>query len=305
MSMSRWLIIATLFATIIFAPAIVMWANMPTLPEILPPITPNAPIGIALAKGRQARVAQDYPRAIEVYTEFLDSQTKPNWYTSVALRERAETYEALRQYDRAEADFTAALKASSISTSLYADRGAFYARRKRYDDALADFSKGAKLDPRSGKFAYQEARMLEERGNYQRAINRLDDAIRIEPKVRDYYIERGSAHNYAAMYAEARTDYDKALELTNPNLIASEAVRANFGRGYALLRLGLFQLAIDDFDRVINAMPTAANALAWRGEAYKGLGDIEHAIEDFKAALVHDQNQSNAQRGLRELQPSR
>jgi tetratricopeptide (TPR) repeat protein len=288
-----------------FAPVAVLWATIPRLPEILPPITPDSAIGIALREGREAKAAHDYPRAIDRYTAFLDTQSKPNWYSSVVLRERASTYETLKQYDHAEADLTAAIKASPISHSIYAERGAFYGRRHRDAEALADFMTGAKLDPRSGQYAYTEALLLDERGGRARAIERLDEAIRIEPNVRKYYAERGSAHNYLGMHAEARADYDKALQTPDKYASPRELTRANLGRGYAALQLGLFQQAVDDFDVVLKVVPKASNALAWRGAAHQGLGDVEHAIADYKAALALDPKQSRALDGLKALGPAR
>jgi tetratricopeptide (TPR) repeat protein len=304
MSSRVWLIVAAVFLLATFAPVAVMWATMPTLPELLPPITPDSPIGVVLREGREAKAAHDDKLAIERYTTFLDSQSKPNWYSSVVLRERAAVYEKLEQYDRAEADLTAAIKASPISHSIYAERGAFYGRRHRDNDALADFRTGARLDPRSGRYAYTEALLREERSDYEGAIEQLNDAIRIEPNVRKYYAERGSAHNYAAKYADARADYDKALQMADKNASPRDLALANLGRGYASLHLGVFQQAVDDFDVVLKVVSKASNALAWRGKAHQGLGDIEQARADYKAALAIDPKQSSAIEGLKALEPA-
>ena len=117
--------------------------------------------------------------------------------------------------------------------------GAFYGRRHRDAEAFADFRTGAQLDPRSGQYAYAEALLLGERGEHVRAMERLDEAIRIEPNVRKYYSSCGSAQIFAGMYAEARADYDKALQTPDKHAPPREIVLANLGRGYAALLLRL------------------------------------------------------------------
>lgn len=304
MSTRVWLIIAGLALLVVFGPVAVLWATMPPRLELLPPITADSPIGIVLRDGWAAKAKRDYPRAIEIYTAYLDSQSKPNWYTSVVLRERSAMYEALQQYDRAEADLTAAIKASPISTSIYAERGAFYGRRQRDTEALADFQTGARLDPRSGKFAFTEAQLREQRGDHTGAIERLNEAIRIEPNKREYYVARGSAHNYVAKYQEARADYDKALSIEDKHASPRDLAHANLGRGYAALRSGLFQSAVEDFTVVLKTVPSSSNALGWRGEAYQGLGDNERALADYKAALAVNPKHEQALRGMKALAPA-
>lgn len=55
---------------------------------------------------------------------------------------------------------------------------------------------------------------------------------------------------------------------------------------------------------MLKVAPDASNALAWRGQAYQGLGEPERAVADFKAALALDPKQPNTLEGLKALEPS-
>jgi tetratricopeptide (TPR) repeat protein len=306
MSTRAWLIAAVVLAVALGQLAYV-YAKLPPRLEILGPITPESPIGIAYSTGGAAYRAGNYQKAVDIYTDYLAHESNTNRYAMTIFGERARAYEALKQDDLAEADLTAAigLAPKSFAYSAYADRGLFYARRKRDLQAEADFKTGAKLDPKNGVFAYSEGLVLSERTNYAMAIEKFDEAVRLEPKERKYYMERGSALNYLARYGDAQADFTQALAVTNDKYTsARERARANLGRGYAELELGLFQLAIEDFDVVLKAVPRASNALAWQGSAYEGLGDTGRAIAAYRAALAIDPKQARAVEKLKSLQPA-
>jgi tetratricopeptide (TPR) repeat protein len=305
MSRTRWIIVAVIVGLFTLGSGLVLEATLPKrpkLPVIFGPIEENSPLGLLLNEARAAEQAHDYQRAVDLYSSALKIEKSANFIHRDLLRRRAFAYEDLRQYERAEADFTAALKVEPVDPELYARRGYFFMRRNRYDDALADFRKGARLDPRNGTYPYGEARVHETRGDYTRAIERYSDAIRIDPNSATYYAERGSAHNYAKMHEQAYADYDKALRIGYPRPNPRETGLSHLGRGYASLQLGQYRRAIEDFDLVLKEVPRASNALAWRGSAYQMLGENALAIADFKAALAIAPNHKGAAEKLKELE---
>jgi tetratricopeptide (TPR) repeat protein len=306
MSARVWLVTAGVIAAILFGPLAYFYATLPPRLEILGPSTPESPTGVAFIQGSIAQQRHDYQKAVDIYTDYLARESNTNWYARVILEQRAAAYEQLGQIESAEADFTAAIKLAprSFAYSTYAARGLFYARLNRDADALADFKTGARFDPTSGEFAYSEGLMYQGRGNYPLAVQKFDEAIRLEPKKRKYYMERGSAHNHAGKYDEGRADFTQALALSDKHISDRETVRANLGRGYAELQLGLFQPAIDDFDVVLKVVPRASNALAWQGSAYEGIGDQARAIVAYQAALAIDPDHEHAAKKLKALQPA-
>jgi tetratricopeptide (TPR) repeat protein len=85
------------------------------------------------------------------------------------LRQRAFSYEDLKQYDRAEADYNAALQIEPLDPDFYAKRGFYFPRRGRHDDALADFRKGGELVPTDGGFPFGEGEVYEKLGQHEKA----------------------------------------------------------------------------------------------------------------------------------------
>jgi tetratricopeptide (TPR) repeat protein len=307
MSARIWVVVIGLVVAVVFGPFAYVYATMPPRLEIVGPMTPDSPIGVAFREGDIAQRRHEYQKAVDIYTDYLARESNTNWYARVVFRERAASYEKLGQVERAEDDLTSAIKLAprSFAYSAYADRGLFYARLNRDAEALADFKTGAGYDPKSGVFAYSEGSMLADRGKYELAIEKFGEAIRLEPNKRKYYVDRGSALNYIGRYSEARADFTQALAITDKYAPARDVAMANLGRGFSELELGLFQAAIDDFDVVLKAVPRSSNALAWQGSAYEGIGDRDHAVAAYKAALGIDPKNARALEKLKVLEPAK
>jgi tetratricopeptide (TPR) repeat protein len=278
---------------------IASWLNGP--PPSYDVLPSDDPLTALQKRARQAERAHDYQRAVDLYTEGLGDTSHPAKARRNLLRQRAFAYEDLHQYDRAEADYDAALAIEPVDPDYYAKRGFYFIRRARYDEALADFRKGGALDPKDGGYPYGEGQAYEKIGQHEKAVERYTEAIRRNAKVATYYRERGSAYNYLGKFSEAFADYDKALELGYSFPVPRETAMAHLGRGYALLRLEKYQRAIDDFDAVLKVVPRASNALGWRGTAYQDLGKGPEAIADYKATLAIDPKNGDAIDGLKSL----
>jgi len=317
MTRRRWIVLASVVAIVLaitltpfaFDYAVGAWtrheilriAKEPPNYEVLP--TDNALTALT-KRASQAKHDRDYRRAVDLYTQGIedgayDAKTRRN-----LIRQRAFAYEDLHQYDRAEADYNAALAIEPLDPDFYAKRGFYFIRRGRYDEALADFRKGGELVPGDGGFPYGEGQTYEKLGQHDKAVERYTEAIRRNATVTTYYRERGSAYNYLGKFQEALADYDKALELGYPFPFPRETGYSNLGRGYALLHLKQYRRAIDDFDAVLKVVPRSSNALGWRGEAYQWLGNGPQAIADYKAAVAIDPKNPNALSGLKQLEPS-
>jgi len=85
------------------------------------------------------------------------------------LRQRAFSYEDLRQYDRAEVDYNAALQIKPLDPDFYVKRGFYFSRRGHHDDALANFHKGGELVPTDGGFPFGEGEVYEKLGQHEKA----------------------------------------------------------------------------------------------------------------------------------------
>jgi tetratricopeptide (TPR) repeat protein len=253
-------------------------------------------------RARQAERARDYRRAADLYTQGLEDVSYSPDVRRNLLRQRAFAYEDMKLYERAEADYHAALQIEPLDPDFYAKRGFFLSRRGRYDEALTDFRKGGELVPTDGGFPFGEGEVYGTIGQHEKAVERYTEAIRRDAGVTSYYRERGSAYNSIGKFKEAKVDYDKALALGYyPFPAPRETADANLGRGFASWRLGHYQNAIDDFNAVLKIMPRSSKALAWRGTAYQSLGKRSEAVADYKAALAIDPKDESALKNLNSL----
>jgi tetratricopeptide (TPR) repeat protein len=266
--------------------------------EVLPS---DDPLTALHKRARQAERAHDYQRAVDLYTQGLDENSYNAEARRNLLRQRASAYEKLKQYDRAEADYNAALQIEPLDPDFYGKRGFYFSRRGRDDDALTDFRKGGELVPNDGAFPFGEGEVYKKLGQHEKATERYTEAIRRNSGVTTYYRERGGAYNHLGKFKEAKADYDKALALGYRIPAPRETADSNLGRGYASWHLGQYQDAIDDFTAVLKVMPRSSTAYAWRGTAYQSLGKRSEAIADYKAALAINPKNEGALANLKSL----
>lgn len=307
MTRRRWIIailvtvILIVMAPIILRSAMRSWqqrqlANLLNEPppsyEVLPS---DSPLKAIHKQARQAERARDYQRAVDLYTQGLGDASYNADERRDLLRQRAFAYEELKQYDRAESDYNAALQIAPLDPDFYAKRGFYFSRRGRYEEALADFRMGGELVPTDGGFAFGEGEVYGKLDQHEKAVASYTEAIKRNAGVTSYYRERGDAYNALGKVKEAKVDYDKALSIGYyPFPAPRETADTNLGRGYALYHLGRYQDAISDFDEVLKIMPKSSRALAWRGTAYQKLGKGSEAAADYRAALVIDPKDQTA-----------
>jgi tetratricopeptide (TPR) repeat protein len=313
MTRRRWIISIVAIILGIALTAIILWsalhfwrqrqlANLLNGPAPSYEVVPSDdPLTALHKRARQAERARDYQRAVDLYTQGLADGSYGASVRRNLLRQRAFDYENLKQYDRAEADYNAALQIEPLDPDFYAKRGFYFSRRGRYDDALADFRRGGELVPADGGFPFGEGEVHATLGQHEKAVERYTEAIRRNAKIANYYRERGGVYNSLGKFKEAKTDYDKALALGYPIPIPGETAVSNLGRGFASLRLRHYQDAIDDFDAVLKVVPRSSNALAWRGIAYQSLAKHPEAVADYKAALAIDPKNDSVRTNLKSL----
>lgn len=145
-------------------------------------------------------------------------------------------------------------------------------------------------------------------GDHRQSAELYTKALAIEPGPnvisQDLHALRGSEYNYLDMPEKAYADYDAAIRVYYYRM-SDSAIRAYMGRGYAAMNLRKYARAKDDFDVVLKELPgdvpRSSSTLAWRGAAWQGLGDREHAVADYKAALALDPKNEYARKGLKDL----
>jgi tetratricopeptide (TPR) repeat protein len=132
-------------------------------------------------------------------------------------------------------------------------------------------------------FAGGESDTARQRELYAQVLESLDVVLKIGKADAALYRLRGTVHHKLGKAEEARDDYTRVLQ-AEPK--AAE-IWARRGWVYLLL-LDAPKLALPDFDRAVQFDPGSADALLGRGGARVKLGSYREATSDAEEALKRD-----------------
>ncbi len=162
---------------------------------------------------------------------------------------RGNAYVGLRSYERAIADYSEAIRLQPNRPWHHNARGLAYFHADRLAEAIADYNEATRLDPKYAPAIGNRGAAYYKKKDYNRTIEECTEAIRINPKLDRAYWWRSQAYNKLQQKAEAKRDYEKAIELDARNQqlaidveIASSTVAPVANRAEALRMLRTFRL---------------------------------------------------------------
>jgi tetratricopeptide (TPR) repeat protein len=235
----------------------------------------------------------DYKKALEIISQLIEKDPANESY----LMERGHCHHGLGQYTLAEADFGAVIaRGGETEETARLARGHARLLDERHEDALEDFHSVAESDSDTASEAwYVMGVVLQQLDRQEEAINCLLNATETgkgNPK----------AHYLLGCTFNQQGAYDRAVEHFSILLARTpEMADLWFNRGFAQVRLEQFAEALDDFDRMLELEPTAADALYYRGVCYHHLGRADEAIANLESAARA--NYADAQKSLDEWYP--
>src|ERR1700722_4722633 len=132
----------------------------------------------------------------------------------------------------------------------YTNRGSVYDYKKDFDRAIADLTEAIRLDP-DAVVAYQDrAASYRNKGQYDRALDDLNHALRLDPKDARTLMSRGVIYYKLNAAARAIVDFDASLRI-DPKFAPSL-----YGRGVAKLKEGDRDGGQADIDAAKAIQPT-------------------------------------------------
>lgn len=163
-----------------------------------------------------------YDAAIANYNEYLKIRptVAAGWYNrGLAYKQKAEAAMSRMDFEKAEADFTQAIKLDPKDADFWLHRGHVRSRLVPVDfanklpQAIADYTQVIKLRPNASEGYTGRGRMYEESNQSEKALADLNKALQLNP--RDYvaYFTRGKVHGLSKNYAAARSDLEYAIRL--------------------------------------------------------------------------------------------
>ena len=219
-------------------------------------------------------------KALDQINKAIDLEsTEPVYYCyrGLILGTIGEKHKALK-------NFQTAMKISPMSPNVYTFRGTYYRDvEKNYQAAISDYNKAIELDPLYGGAYWARGVTLGfGLGHYHEAISSLNEAIKLRPKNGSAYLSRAVFNEKLQKDNEAIKDYTNAIDYLPDG--GNEIRTAYTCRSTIYLERGMYDNAIKDLAKLINMNPQNGSYYSGRGYAYIKLGNTEKAMQDFSRA---------------------
>jgi len=233
--------------------------------------------------------SEDANRKIAACSEIVRDAGESTKGRAAAFFQRGGAYSSKRDYDRAIADYSEAIRLDPKNALAFIFRAGAYYEKRDYSRTIADCNEAIRASPEGEHQAHiQCGRMYTKMGDYDRAIASIDEYMRLYPKYRDHYnalTARGAA------YAE-KGDYDRAIADVN------RLIRLNpDDDGELISRRGRYFNMKGDYDRAVADVDKAIRLRHWgpdtkdlcvRGQAFLYKGDYDRAIADLNEVIKRD-----------------
>jgi tetratricopeptide (TPR) repeat protein len=244
------------------------------------------------ARGILWKQKGDYDRAIADYTAAL--ALNPGYV--FAYYNRANSHHEKRDFERAIDDYTQAIRINPKLAQAYNNRGTVYGDLNDFDRAIPDYDTAIRLDPKYAAAYNNRGVAWKNKGRYDRAIADYDAAIRLDPTYASAYSNRGVAYRSKGDTDRALAEYEKALRLApgDPEIYNNRGV--SFGDS------GDLQRAIADYSEALRLNPRYLQALTNRAFTHEKNGAMRDALADFHAAVAIDPSRRELEQDIRRLE---
>lgn len=189
-----------------------------------------------------------YERSLGVVPTPPTQQTQ---FTAFDYLNRGTTYNNLRQYDAALADYDQAIELDPSLAQAYSNRGMIYAELQQYDAALADYGHAIDLDPNFAQAYSNRGAIYRDLQQYDAALADFNKAIELNPTDAQAYFKSGMVLGNCGKLRESLTYFEKATQLGHPQ---GAQLAANTREGLAF---EMFQKAnsVEEMKRTVAELP--------------------------------------------------
>ena len=144
---------------------------------------------------------------------------------AAVFNNRGAVYYGKKDYDRAIADFSNAIRLDPNFADAFNNRGLAYYDKNDYDHAIADYSASIRLNPKDASAYRDRGIAYSNKKVYDRAIADFSEAIRLKPNYADAFKSRGNAYQEKGDNDRATADFNaaRATEAGSPGVAANEA----------------------------------------------------------------------------------
>ena len=242
-----------------------------------------------VARGWAYRNKNDLDSAISDFTRAIEID--PN--NASHYHSRGAVYAEKGDLNRSFLDFNQAIKIEPNRASHYYDRGTVLYHRGNLYQANADWSRSIKINPGAARF--QEI-FSYPKTNFDRVVYECSKIIKHHPNDINFYLVRAFAYTERELKYGIKSDIDLAIADYNRILeIDPRCITAYLCRGCVYQYQRRYDLALSNFNKAIQIDPNDAVSYDVRGFFYLYIGEKQRALIDFKKALECDPNNISAQ----------
>jgi tetratricopeptide (TPR) repeat protein len=148
---------------------------------------------------------------IDACTRVIASGETGSRGRAVAFYNRGQDWFHAGEYDRAIADFDAAIRLNPASAWTLNNRGTAWYFKGDPDRAFADFDAAVQRDPEYARAWHNRGEVRRDKGNFNGAVADYGKAIELDPGYTAAYVHRALAYESAGDLARARQDFSAAL----------------------------------------------------------------------------------------------
>ena len=246
----------------------------------------------ALAEGRGLALAA-LGRVDEAENSYKDIQdaAKKQFETANSTAEQVESWIHLGMLLQEQGKLTEALQAFDNATALD-PKSAFSWKVKgyiqamwlgRYDEGLDALNHSLDIE-QSADVWEVKARVFYELGRYDEAIDAVNRSLLLDQNLSRAWLVKGHALRELGRHQEAMQAYDRSEGIYGEQLYS--------GMGFSLAELNrsdqaatAFNRSLDESEKEIARDSRSAYAWFWRGEALRGMGRYQEALQSYDRSL--------------------
>jgi tetratricopeptide (TPR) repeat protein len=207
-----------------------------------------------------------------------------------ALHLRARSYEELGETKKARADFERMIDLDEHYAHAFAGLGKILFEEKKYKEAELYLLRAATLDYNDFDILYLVGRTQLMLKKYESAERFLEMAKDLNPNYAKVYYYQGMARALRGDVLGCAASFNSYVQFEPDNIVG------RYNRGFALMKAGYLEWALDDFEAVLKANPNHVEAMAKKGYCMAKLDNVEGCqILQFaaKKGSLYAQNQTS------------
>jgi tetratricopeptide (TPR) repeat protein len=193
---------------------------------------------------------------------------------------QGRAYITTKQFDKASAEFKAALKINPKSPRTLLEIGKIYEEQGNDVQAREFYHRAVKVQPKFLKGHEALAGIYKALGDRESHLEHLDQAVKISPRNLERRFMLGQAHLESGNSEEARKILGDILEEATKQY-SSIAERV----GEALLNMGAYEVAEQAFSKALEANPNNLHLFNQLGIAFRRQGKFDEAVSNYMRAL--------------------